>query len=322
MQNEHFEQKIENTFKSMKEKITISESLLNSDFNKRKSSKNIKKYILFASIITVLLLSVICYSNYNNVFNSFPDKGLQTANIKGKISLLDNITVKDKGISLSAKGIISDETRTVIQVAVEGKLSGKGIPELREISLHDKDGVYYDTYTRGGGGEESSSKKLSEETRVEFEGGPTKDTILTLNIKSINGINGDWLLKIPVKSLKTNKKIINKKIKQNNYIININSVTFAATQTIIEGTIENTKTNLKPIYKVSISNGTSMINRMSGQEGFINDKKLNFITRFEPLDLKNNVNLKIELGCPDSTNDKIKDIDKIDTLNLTFDLPK
>jgi hypothetical protein len=232
---------LEKSFQELKNNSMIPESLNNVLLRKRLFSKPPKRKIQkrLVAIITLFLLlgGTVSYAIYPSIFgHSSSDKGLIDAENKKKVSYIGKSITKE-GLKVTVLGVISDGIRTVISIKVEGKPLNNGIPNIKNIELTDSDGKIYPVSHWGQGDE--SSKSLFDQTIIEFNGSPKKATILTLHIKEINNVNQQWIFYLPITPGKIQHFDTNAMFKKGNLKININSVSFTSTYTILEGTYDN-----------------------------------------------------------------------------------
>lgn len=294
MNDDLFIEKLEKMGKGIQRKVKLPDTLDKTISNKviiPKKKVMFKLNIGIAALIGLIILStgVMAVSTY--IFDKGPiDQGLVKAEEDGKVNYL-NCSASDKNIKVTVIGAISDEIRTVVQVDVSGKLSGKGVPELNGIQLLDEEGNEYHV-TNWGSGLSDNSKKLSEQTNIEFKGGPTKKATLTLKLRSINSVSGYWEIKFPVEANPLKEQVLNNSVKNDGNTLKVKKVKFSATLIEIDGSLESNSW----IKKAILSNGKTSVEWSSGQK-YLGDMKL----FFPPIEQTNKLSITVILNDSNQT---------------------
>lgn len=258
----------------------------------KRSGINIINFNLrIAAIVLVFALTTGVIAMNSHVFdNGIIDLGLDKAENEGKVNYPTSFAI-DQNIKVAVIGAVSDTSRTVIQIDVSNKLSGNGIPELKGIQLLDDQGKEYqiDHY---GSGSYDGLKKSSDKTALEFKGGPTKDSILTLKLASVNHVDGKWEIKFPITVYASKEFVIDSKIENSSTSFEAKKIKFSLTQTEISGTFVSNNW----INKATLSNGINELEWTSGDRHF---QKVKLV--FPPIDQTNKMSLTITLNDSNKT---------------------
>ncbi|WP_041537621.1 hypothetical protein [Carboxydothermus hydrogenoformans] len=162
------------------------------------------------------------------IFQESYDEGLIFADLNNLIQEKEKKS-EYNGIIVFVRGAIADGVRTVLKVAVEGKYPGKEEWDFGNIQLIDGAGKRYLPV--------KWSKGSEDETLIEFAGSPTKNTDVTLTLKRINGVEGKWEVKFPLKVFRPVELGFNISGKEHGNELKIKKIIFAKTITKIEGEI-------------------------------------------------------------------------------------
>jgi len=111
------------------------------------------------------------------------------------INYYEGKTNESSGIMLELTSAVSDISKTLLQIRVTGILSGRGFPDISpiDIFLIGESGHDYLAVAVGGGTYyENTTYDIEDLCLIEFVGGLTTESNMTLTIKKINGIEGNW----------------------------------------------------------------------------------------------------------------------------------
>jgi hypothetical protein len=292
----------------LKENLNSLETKIKEPFVKygvKNKTINYKFFVILSLIfiIGIFTLTTGAIAVFKMFTVGYSDPGLDNLR-QGQYNSFQSLSCKSNGITLYAKAIVSDTSRTVVQIQVTGKLSGNGIPDLSGITLEDKEGNSY-LLSKWGSGESNSNANF-DQTSIEFNGGPEKETIVALSISKINGVDGNWLINIPIKPV-TSEGTFNCNVIYNfddGISFKIDKVTFTATQTTFHGTYSNyfRIDGYGPIHSTLLIDNKNKIDQI--QYGG-NSKEFTITT--PPVNKNDKISLKFCVGI-DDTSSITKDI--------------
>ncbi|MFC4768488.1 DUF4179 domain-containing protein [Effusibacillus consociatus] len=244
-ENKDFEAFLRKNFKGIEMKVHIPEivpALDESPVAKRPFLRSNKGFITAATIVLLLLAGLTPQARaiYQSWFGGpLVDPGLQQAEKQGNIQT-PNASVTDQGITVTLQAVSADSTRTVLQVNVQGTEADDVL--LEAVTLSDEKGKTYRL--------QSQDHSLG---RIQFEPFDSGVKEAVLQVTSIKGVKGDWLIRFPVKRFESRIVTPNIKIQMpEGYTLTINKIDFALTQTQIDITFTSPYT---PIWATITENG-------------------------------------------------------------------
>lgn len=253
-----------------------------------------KRHIrLICVLSTMTLLLILCsiptaLAEYKKLFHTVAiDQGLDKAAANGYAKSM-YLYSESNGVKLAVTACISDETRTVIQVEVSGDYKRRDVITLSGITLKDENN---NTYTLNHWGEGmSNNKTIPQSTLIQFTGGSLKDCVATLHVASINGIEGDWNIKIPI-VIKSSKKYSTEiHFSKDNVSIDISEITFAPTQTVVKFFVHDKKFELGAYC--SLSNDSESV-KYTSADSHLEDDGYRYVINFGSISEKKDLTLKL-----------------------------
>ncbi|QAA34401.1 DUF4179 domain-containing protein [Clostridium manihotivorum] len=257
-----------NTIKDL-EKDVVVPSYLNSidktiEMSKKRKNTYRKRNLTFASILLIVIIastSTVFSKTFLPIFKSvFADEGVLKAQVNNKSQLVDK-SVEAGKVTVSLKGVVADGIRTVLSIKIDGdRIDFKNL-KLEGVYLVDSTGKKYEVSHYGQG--ELIKNQNHYETTMEFNGSPSKETKLKLNISKINHIDGPWNIEFNViptlpKSYNSSSNYSDGKI-----TLEVSKATFSSTYTVIEGKIQGSDFNINS--KLSNNNGET-VSQLSGKK--------------------------------------------------------
>jgi hypothetical protein len=256
--------------------------------------------VLILSMVSFLLIAAIVIIAPHLFRNMLSDSVVKDS---GNVDLGEYYST-DSGITLCAKVLVSDTSRTVFQTVVMGKKSGNGIPDLKGITLKDDYGNSYDLTHWGS--ESSYNSSDVDTTTIEFKGGPTEETCANLSVAEIDGVKGSWNIKIPIKPVLAKKSMNCSAVYNfdNGISFKIDKVTFNTSQTIFHGTFNNyfEIDCMGPIHYVVLYDNGKQITDTE-----YNGNSTEFTVKTPPVGVDDEIRLEFDLGI-DHTSKLIKNI--------------
>jgi len=183
--------------------INIGSKLINTDMspqvidntcNKTYKKSSLKPAFTMVCFLIVLILAG-CALKHFLFTNSAYDNAVNNADKNGLTKPL-NVSCTKNNIKIKLLGVINDGERVLLQAQIFQK--GKELKltniSVSGIKLVTASGEEY-SFSRFGGGDTQQS---SEAGIIEFTAKIPKSQIMTLKIKSMNNIVGNWELKFPI----------------------------------------------------------------------------------------------------------------------------
>ncbi|NLK94544.1 MAG: DUF4179 domain-containing protein [Clostridiales bacterium] len=236
---DNFERYIEEKFSKLKNEFE-SPKRLNSKGILLKEKYNYKCKMGRKICFVCCILAILCIG-YKPVIAGVIDKifkedsideGVIDAEVNNKITPLDNI-MESQGIKVNLNGVVADSERIVLSVSFQSSDVNFNDLSLDGVSLKDETGRAYELYHYGQG--ELNKNMNTFNTTLEFKGSPEQTSELTLQLKSINNIKGDWESKFNVSTIPSEEFIIKQQFNSDNVDLQIDKIKLTATNTIIEG---------------------------------------------------------------------------------------
>jgi len=162
--------------------------------NKTYKKFSLKPVIIIGCFLVIFICAGFTYNHFRFI-NSAYDTGVNNAEQNGYVQPL-NVSCINNNIKINLLGVINDGERVLLQAQIfqGGKELNFSDVSFSGIQLITDSGEAYNSLRVGGG----NAQKSSEANIIEFPAKITKNQSLTLRIKSLNNIVGNWELKFPI----------------------------------------------------------------------------------------------------------------------------
>ena len=249
--------------------------------------------LLFGMLVGAAALFGINLNFYNGPYADNSLDQLSSSDINYYVDAVD----ENSDIKLEVIKAVSDTFRTVIQIKVTGRLSGRGSPDISssDVFLTDEYGQKYEVDTLGAGNEYELA--IADVCPIVFNDGPKTKCNMTLVINKINGIDGPWHVEFELSpNVDTKHFLSNTAFKfENGTDLMITDITCYLTSVCVEGSykkfIGNESTDRRPSVPYSIILYVDGRKHTSIREGVVDFKT--FYATYEPINI--NLDSKVEL---------------------------
>ena len=289
------------------------------DFQKVKSTfrkrAKIKRNILFAAIFIIIFnVGIIANAEpVRRIFTQLFTTGFADKRFEGlpesEINSYTDIKTTENNLQLEVVRVVSDTLRTVIQLKATGSpLSGIGILQLEggnDIGLIDESGKSYRLENVSAGSYTEGIEYTYDVCPVIFAGGPTEKCEMTLYVRKMNGVSGNWNLTFEVDpNLEAKHFKINETYKfKNGTELTATDVTCYLTQTVLKGEYNNyiedyyVDRESPPKRPSAINNVILYVDGKKYEESGHGSNEADFVINFDPdiIDSESKIELEFQM---------------------------
>lgn len=267
-------------------------------FIRKTANKKLIKKTLLLSIIIVLLITIsFLIIILKSINNSIITKNIINSELNRNMTEINDVS-EDNGIKMQLNGVIADGDRIILSATFslsnKAKMTPNGL-SLLGVSLKDNDNSEYRLFNYGKGGWINGSKSYN--TTIEFDSSPIENSDMNLTITNINGIDGIWSFNFNITPIMPTIFESNSNYDDGKIAIDINSVEFTATSTILKGN-NLTKNIFDNTYEKKLTNGIDNFLLISGS--LADDE---FELKFPAMNISDNIIFIIQNK--ENKNDKI-----------------